>query len=57
MEYVLFLGFKRVGSFYPTIEDAEQAINGKGIWNICGVLPIDGKLKIVNRKSIVKLFD
>ena len=54
MEYVLFLGFERVGSFFPSVEDAEQAINGKGIWNICGVIPIEGKLKIVTRKSIVK---
>ena len=54
MEYVLFLGFERVGSFFPSVEDAEQAINGKGIWNICGVLQIEGKLKIVTRKSIVK---
>ena len=52
MEFVLFKGFERVGSMYPTVEDAEKEIQGKGIWNVCGVIPIDGKLKIVSRKSI-----
>lgn len=54
MEYVVFLGFLRMGGTYPTPEDAEAIIKGSGIWNICGVKPINGKLKIITRKTIVK---
>lgn len=54
MDYVLFLGFKRKGSFFPNIEEAENAIDSNGIWNICGVVPINGKLTIVTRKTLVK---
>jgi hypothetical protein len=54
MEYTLFRGFERVGSMYFTPEEAEAAIDGAGIWNVCGVVPVDGKLIIVSRKTIVK---
>ena len=54
MEYTLFRGFERVGSMYFTPEEAEAAIDGVGIWNVCGVVPIDGKLRIISRKTIVK---
>lgn len=53
MDYVLFLGFKRIGSFYPNAEEAKRAINQDGIWNICGVNAKDGKLVIVTRESVV----
>ncbi len=51
MEYVLFKGFNKVG-FYPNYESAKESIKGIGIWNICGVKSIEGKLKIVSRESI-----
>jgi hypothetical protein len=53
MEYVLFLGMKKVGSMYPNIEEAKKAINGKGVWYVCGIVPVDGKLRIANRESII----
>jgi hypothetical protein len=52
MEYALFLGLQKVGSLYPNPEEAKLAITSKGIWNICGVVPVDGKLKIVSRLTI-----
>ena len=52
MEYVLFIGFKRIGSFYHTIEEAKKEITETGIYNICQVETIDGKLKIINRITI-----
>ena len=54
MEYALFIGFNRIGSLYATPEDAKRAIdkNVKGIYNICGVRAIDGKLKVVTRETI-----
>lgn len=54
MEYALFLGFQRIGTLFPNIEEAKKEIKESGIYNICGVLPIDGKLKIVSRESIRK---
>ena len=51
MEYVLFLGMKRVGSVYPNIDEAIKNANSKGIWNVCGIDAVDGKIKIVTRKS------
>ena len=53
MEFTLFKGFTRIGSIYFTFEEAKKAIDGAGIWNICGVVPVDGKLKIVSRQTIV----
>ena len=52
MEYALFRGFTRIGYFYFSIDEARAAIDGPGIWSICTVLPIDGKLKIVNRETV-----
>ena len=54
MDYALFIGFNRIGSFYATPEDAKNAIDKsvKGIYNICGVLAIDGKIKVVTRETI-----
>lgn len=52
MEYALFFEMKQVGSLYFTFEEAKAMINGKGIWNICGILPIDGQLRIVNKVTI-----
>lgn len=54
MEYVLFLGFKRVGSFYPNFDEAKKAIDQNGIWNICAVKPINGKLVITSRETVIK---
>ncbi len=53
MDYVLFLGTERIGTMYPNFESAKSQISGNGIWNICGVKAIDGKLKIVSRESIL----
>lgn len=53
MEYVLFRGFDRVGGLYPTPEDAKQVIDGVGIWNICRVAAFGGKLRIIDRKTVV----
>ena len=52
MEFVIFKGFQRIGSFYPTVEEAKKEIVKTGIYNICQVEPINGKLKIVNRITI-----
>lgn len=52
MEYVLFRGFKRIDSFYPTVEKAKNEIAETGIYNICQVETINGKLKIINRITI-----
>lgn len=54
MEYVLFLGFNKIGIF-PNEDSAMKAIDAKGIYNVCGFVAIDGKLKIVSRKSVVKM--
>lgn len=52
MEYALFLGFNKVG-IYPSSEKAKSAINGKGIWNICYIQPVNGKIKVVSRETVV----
>lgn len=52
MDYVLFKGMKRIGSFYPNEDEARKAIDSSGIWNICMVTSVDGKLQIVNRISV-----
>lgn len=52
MEYALFLGFAKIG-IYPNYEEAKEAINGAGIWNICAVKPNNGKLTIINRETVV----
>jgi hypothetical protein len=54
MEYVLFLGLQRIGSVYPNIDEAKKAINQKGIWNVCAITPINGKLSIISRETIIK---
>jgi hypothetical protein len=52
MEYVIFIGMKLKGGFYPNFETAQaQAKKLKGIINICGVQPLNGKLKIVTRQN------
>lgn len=51
MGYVLFLGLTRVGGIFPTFEDAKQLAQAKGIWSICQIEPIDGKIKIVSRET------
>lgn len=53
MDYVLFKGFERIGSFYPNVESAKDAITGAGIYNVCGVVGENGKIKIVTRESVV----
>lgn len=53
MDYILFLGFERIGSFYATPEEAKKSIKEKGIYNVCGVVGDNGKLKIVSRESVV----
>jgi hypothetical protein len=53
MEFTLFKGFDRIGFMYFTFEEAKAAISGPGIWNICGVIPVGGKLKIISRQTIV----
>lgn len=52
MEYALFLGFDKFG-IYPNFEEAKAAINGKGIWNICSIHPVNGKLKVYSRETII----
>lgn len=34
MEYILFLGLTRVGSIFPSYEEARKEAKSKGIWNI-----------------------
>lgn len=53
MEFTLFRGFDRIGSVYFTFEEAKAAIYGAGIWNVCGIVPIDGKIKIVSMHTII----
>jgi hypothetical protein len=53
MDYVIFKGFEKVGGFYPNPEEAKSAIDGKGIYNICAVISVDGRLKITSRESVV----
>lgn len=53
MEYALFRGFDRIGGLYPTPEDAKQAIDGVGIWNVCRVAALGGKLRIVGRETVI----
>lgn len=52
MSYALFLGFSKIG-IYSNFEEAKAAINRKGIWNICAIQPVNGKLKIFSRETIV----
>lgn len=52
MSYALFLGFSKIG-IYSNFEEAKGAINGKGIWNICYIQFVSGKLKIFSRETIV----
>lgn len=54
MYYALFIGFNRTGSLYATPEEAKNAINKevKGIYNVCGVKEIAGKLRVVTRETI-----
>jgi hypothetical protein len=54
MEYVVFLGLKRVGSIYPNIDEAKKVITTSGIWNVCAVDSVDGKLKIITRQTITR---
>jgi len=52
MEYTIFVGMIRKSEIYPNIETAEKAAEKlKGIINICGIQPINGKLKIITRKT------
>ncbi|MFM1781647.1 MAG: hypothetical protein RLZZ181_422 [Pseudomonadota bacterium] len=51
MEYALFKGFNKVGIF-PNYESAKKAINGDGIYNICAIKAINGKLTILSREAI-----
>lgn len=52
MEYVIFVKMEKQSEIYPNFETAQKAAEKlKGIINICGFLPIDGKLKIITRKT------
>ena len=52
MEYVIFLGMERQGGIYPNFETAEnEAKKLIGIINICGFIPVNGKLKIITRQT------
>lgn len=54
MEYALFLGLNKIKiGIYPNFEEAEAAINGKGVWNICTIQTINGKFKVLSRVTIV----
>ena len=43
---------EKQNGIYPNFETAKKAAEKlKGIINICGFLPIDGKLKIITRQT------
>lgn len=50
MSYLLFKGFNLIDT-YPTETEAKKAINSKGIWNICAIKLINGKLTVINRET------
>lgn len=52
MEYVIFVKMEKQNGIYPNFETAQKAAEKlTGIINICGFIAIDGKLKIVTRKT------
>lgn len=52
MEYIIFVGFKKINTVYNSIEIAKtEAKKLNGIINICGIITVDGKIKIVNRTT------
>jgi len=53
MEYVIFKQFKRLGGLFATPEEAKACATEKGIYNLCAVEPIDGRLVIISRESFV----
>lgn len=52
MDYALFKGLDKIGIF-PNREAALEAIKGPGIWNICMVVPVNGRLELRDRETIV----
>ena len=54
MEYVIFIEMQRECEIYPNFETAQKAAEKlKGIINICGFIPINGKLKIVTIQTFI----
>ena len=52
MEYVIFVKMEKQNGIYPNFETAQKAAEKlKGIINICGFIPVNGKLKIINRQT------
>ena len=54
MEYIIFIGMQTECEIYPNFETAQKAAEKMiGIINICGFVPINGKLKIVTRQTFI----